>query len=157
MQLRLLVGYLGEKKQFGWWDTGFLDATGRRFLESTFPRTAFAAAIRSTAEAACSVHDSRIGRVGVFHLFRLPVEREPALDRELSTNLPASWVDLVANREAALTELNRLAGSQITAPPGPVQVGLVKRIISPAAVSELAAHYHSAFTRGSQTFPYFAG
>lgn len=40
LKLRLLVGFLGEKKQCNWWDTTFLEATGQRFLETVFPRTA---------------------------------------------------------------------------------------------------------------------
>src|SRR5438067_6872386 len=76
ISLRLFVGFLGETRQGGWWDCGFLDATGTRFLQTTFPRTFPYAALRSTAEAARLVHDSRIGRVGVFHLFRLPVDIE---------------------------------------------------------------------------------
>lgn len=44
IQLRLLVAYLGEKKQFAWWETSLLDATGRGFLERSFPRTAAHAA-----------------------------------------------------------------------------------------------------------------
>jgi hypothetical protein len=47
IRLRLLVGYLGQGKQAGWWDCNFLDATGIRFLETTFPRTARAAGLRS--------------------------------------------------------------------------------------------------------------
>jgi hypothetical protein len=69
IKLRLLVGFLGERRQANWWDCSFLDPTGRRFLETTFPRTAFCAAVRSTTEAARLLHDSRIGRVGVFYLF----------------------------------------------------------------------------------------
>ena len=38
-QLRLLVGYLGQRKQSGWWDCEFLGPLGFRFLETIFPRT----------------------------------------------------------------------------------------------------------------------
>ncbi|MGC9976519.1 MAG: BrxE family protein, partial [Syntrophales bacterium] len=83
--LRLVVGYLGQRKQSGWWDCDFMDATGIRFLEATFPRTACVAALRSTTEAACIVHDQALGRVGNFHLFLLPPtledQFEHALDR----------------------------------------------------------------------------
>ena len=77
--LRLVVGYLGQHKQSGWWDCDFLDGTGLRFLETVFPRTFRAAALRSTTEAACFVHDKALGRVGNYHLFRLP----PALEDRL--------------------------------------------------------------------------
>ena len=49
-----------------------LDATGLRFMETTFPRTAPLTAIRSSAEAACLVHDKAMGRVGTFHRERNP-------------------------------------------------------------------------------------
>jgi hypothetical protein len=38
--LRTLVGFLGEKPQFGWWDTNFLSKTSLQFLEITFPKSA---------------------------------------------------------------------------------------------------------------------
>jgi len=64
--LRMLIGYLGEKRQATWWDCGFLDSTGSRFLQTTFPRTFLSAAVRSTTEAARLIHDSQIGRIGIF-------------------------------------------------------------------------------------------
>ena len=79
-KVRLVVAYLGEAKQSGWWDCNFLDATGLRFMETTFPRTAPLAALRASAEAACLVHDKAMGRAGTFHLFRLP----PALEDHLN-------------------------------------------------------------------------
>ncbi|MDR2550151.1 MAG: BrxE family protein [Desulfobulbus sp.] len=38
--LRLVVAYFGQANQAGRWDCDFLDATGLRFLETIFPRTA---------------------------------------------------------------------------------------------------------------------
>jgi hypothetical protein len=157
IKLRLLVGFLGEKRQANWWDCSFLDATGRRFLETTFPRTAFSAALRSTTEAARSLHDARIGRVGVFHLFRLPVGHEDALEAHISdwpTKDPLSWI---LSRDTAAEELQSMDESHVTAPQGPVQVGSEKRILFPGSISELAAHYRSAFAGNFQCFPYFAG
>ena len=155
ISLRLFVGFLGEKRQGGWWDCGFLDATGTRFLQTTFPRTFPYAALRSTAEAARLVHDSRIGRVGVFHLFRLPVDIEDQLEACIAeTNYDSLEIGL--SRESALEELRRLSKSSLAAPEGPVQIGVPEKILTPMSVSELAAHYLSAFTKSSQCFPYFA-
>jgi hypothetical protein len=56
-----------------------------------------------------------------------------------------------------LAELGSLANKKPTAPPGPVRVGDHKDIFTPAAISAVAAHYHSAFAAGFQSFPYFAG
>jgi hypothetical protein len=157
IKLRLLVGFLGEKRQANWLDCSFLDATGRRFLETTFPRTAFSAALRSTTEAARLLHDSRIGRVGVFHLFRLPVDTEDALESQIADLPNEDALSWISSRETALEELGRMDEAHVTAPQGPIQVGVEKKILVPSSISELAAHYHSAFAGNFQCFPYFAG
>ena len=69
--LRWLVGYLGSKKQFGWWDCSFLDETGIRFLSTTFPRSAHSAAIQATSDAAQRIHDQSLGKVGGKFFFPL--------------------------------------------------------------------------------------
>ena len=153
--LRLAVGYLGQRKQHGWWDCDFLDPTGLRFLETTFPRTAWTAALRSTTEAACIVHDRALGRVGNFHLFRLPPALEDRLDRAIDTMNGAEASQHVAAPDAAMGLLSRLADAVITAPEGPVQVGVEQRILTTTAAHELAAHYHAAFRDGIRCFPYF--
>lgn len=155
-QLRLVVGYLGERKQSGWWDCDLLDATGSRFLENIFPRTARAAALRTTTEAACKVHDQALGRVGSYHLFRLPAALEDHLEHELAK---MDWTEaskFIESREAAMDALKQLADAVIKAPAGPVQVGVERKILSATAINELAAHYHSAFQDGIRCFPYFA-
>lgn len=157
IKLRLLVGYLGENRQANWWDCGFLDATGRRFLEITFPRTAVQAALRSTSQAARLVHDARIGRVGMFHLFRLPVEKEDRVEAAIAEAGNLDVQVLTASREAALDELASMSDRRVSAPTGPVQVGVERNILTPAAISEMAAHYYSGFSDGFQCFPYFSG
>lgn len=154
--LRLVVGYLGQSKQSGWWDCDFLDATGLRFLETTFPRTARLAALRSTNDAACIVHDKALGRVGNYHLFRLPPVLEDQLEHAFAT---MDWPEsgkLIESRDAAMEMLKRTAEALIKAPEGPVQVGVERRILTTTAIRELAAHYHSAFQDGILCFPYFA-
>ena len=154
--LRLAVGYLGQRKQSRWWDCDFLDATGIRFLEATFPRTAWAAALRSTTEAACIVHDQALGRVGNFHLFRLPPALEDQLEHALEKIDWTTACKQIESRAAAMDVLKRIADAVIKAPIGPVQVGVAHRILTPTSVHELAAHYHSAFQDGIRCFPYFA-
>src|SRR5260370_41584991 len=99
IRLRLLVGFLGERRQANWSDCSFLDPTGRRFLETTFPRTALNAALHSTSEAARIVHDSRIGRVGVFHLFRLPIDKEDKVEAHTSELTGANAPQYVDSRD----------------------------------------------------------
>lgn len=48
-EIRLIVSFLGEKKQFNWWDSDFFTETGIRFLEINFPRTPYLAALRSVS------------------------------------------------------------------------------------------------------------
>jgi hypothetical protein len=80
VEMRLLVGFLGQRKNGNWWNCDFLDPIGIRFLEATFPRTARKAALRSTCEAALRVHDQALGRIGTYHLFRLPAQLELVLE-----------------------------------------------------------------------------
>jgi hypothetical protein len=154
--LRLLVGFLGQKRHGRWWDCEFLDPVGIRFLETTFPRTARKAAMRSTNEAAARVHDQALGRIGSYHLFRLPAQAEVVLEGVIEAFDWEKASPAIAGRDAALAELQRLAGNLIRAPQGPVQIGIENRILTASSVAELAAHYHSAFQQGIQSFPYFA-
>jgi hypothetical protein len=117
-------------------------------LETTFPRTSFFAALHSTVEAGRLLHDSRIGRVGVFHLFRLSVDNEDALEGNLEAHIAdvpsedaLSWI---SSRENALEELGRMDEAHVSAPQGPVQIGFADKIFAPGSISELAAHYYSA-------------
>ena len=156
IQLRLLVGYLGRRKQFGWWDCDLLSPTGLRFLEDIFPRTAHAAALRSTTEAACIVHDHSLGRVGNYHLFRLPPALEDRLQQAIEN---VDWVTSakqIALPDTAMEILQQLADAVVKAPEGPVQVGVERRLLTSTSIHELAAHYHSAFCDRIRCFPYFA-
>jgi len=155
-KLRAIVAFLGEKKQFGWWETSFLDDTGRGYLERCFPRTAAHAAFRSTSEAACRMHDAAIGKVGVFHLFRLPVEKEQALDLRLAKVSYQEITSLISSKEYALSELAILAGNGGKSAPGPIQIGNEKEITDPPALRRIAGNYLAAFEAGFQSIPYFA-
>jgi hypothetical protein len=147
--LRVLVGFLGSKGQGGWWDSTFLDETGQRFLSTTFPRSVLSAGVMSTTEAAQKEHDQALGKRGCYHLFRLPIAIE---DRLRAT---AFDMQLPTSQEEALKALSALADGGVKAPTGPVQIGVEKRILTSDAVSEIAAHYHSAFVQGIRCYPYF--
>lgn len=154
--LRALVAYLGEKHCSGWWDTAFLDATGRRYLELNFPRSAAAAGVAAAGTAAKRLHDSRIGRSRVYHLFRFPYEVEERVHSELlQTDQEELWSQL-KDKATALERLRSLAESTLDAPEGPVQVGTQEHITTPKGVAELARHYLSAFERGIVCLPYFS-
>lgn len=149
-RIRWLVAFLGGKKNGGWWDCSFMDETGIKFLANSFPRSAASAALQATSEAAQRIHDEALGRIGSYHLFRLPLQIEDHL-LEVRSEDPELPV-----QEAALKELAGMADASIDAPEGPVQIGIEKRILTDTSVRELAAHYHSAFSKGIQCYPYFS-
>ena len=127
-----------------------MDVTGIKFLANSFPRSARAAAFNSTTEAAQRVHDGALGRIGCYHLFRLPLSLENQLLEV--TRFDGEWV----SKDAALAELACVADAAINAPDGPVQVGVEKKILTETSLRELAAHYHSAFFKGIRCYPYFS-
>jgi hypothetical protein len=150
IDLRWAVGYLGEKSQYNWWDTDFLSETGIEFLAINFPRSAFSAGVNSVTEAAKRLHDARIGKGGVYHLFRLPTQMEETIHKQLLP-MPTATIN---SREAAHEVLNRHASDTAGAPEGPVQVGTLKDLASGNAIKEFAMHYSDAFGRGKLCFPY---
>ena len=52
LQMRLLVGFLGEKAQFGWWPTSFFGEYSLRSLEFVAPKTSRLAQYHGVVEAA---------------------------------------------------------------------------------------------------------
>lgn len=78
LQMRLLVGFLGERAQFAWWSTSFFGDYSLRYLEFVTPKTARLAQYHGVLEVARKSHDEPI-KVGSYHLFRLPEEVEQDL------------------------------------------------------------------------------
>jgi hypothetical protein len=158
INLRLLVGYLGEAHCHGWWNTQFLNTTGQRYLAFNFPRSAVSAGLHATSEAACRLHDEHIGRGRVFHLFRLPTSLEQELHAlQLDKTVQDELLALVSDQESAMGHLSALAASGVATQEGPVQVGTETCLTGKSTVPNLAAHYLNAFRTGIQTFPYFKG
>ena len=154
--LRTLVGYLGEKSQCNWWDTNFLSSAGLKYLEINFPRSSFVAAITSVSEAARLLHDSRIGKGGVYHLFRLPFALEESLHHQLMGMESATFTPAIKDKDKALLQLQALAGSTIDASEGPVHIGTEKQIQQKNSIEELAKYYLYGFLNGIQVLPYFS-
>jgi len=153
--LRILVGFLGEKDQFNWWDCSFLNATGRKFLAIDYPKSFLAAGANAATEAAGRIHDSRIGKGCVFHLFRLPHAMEQKLHRhllEMDAGQAAGWL---ASRDTALQQLEQLATKPASTAAGPVQVGTSAALVAPATPGMLAGLYLDAFRSNNRRMPYF--
>ena len=153
--LRAIIGFLGEKPQFGWWDTNFLSETGLQFLTINFPRSAFAAGCNSVSEAAKRLHDERIGKGGVYHLFRLPTFNEESIHKQLIAMDSNTLIPYLRDKETALNKLKSFISNSVNAPDGPVQIGTSKNMFSDFAIKELAMHYLDVFLKEKKCFPYF--
>lgn len=153
--LRGLVAFLGEKDQCGWWDCSFLGTTGRKFLAITHPRSHVATGIVAASEAARRVHDDRIGKGRVYHLFRLPHATEQKLQRHTLTEKNPDLVAAFESREKALQALEAMAKDPDGTPDGPVKLGDAKTLSSSTIIGKLAGIYLGAFRASKQTMPYF--
>lgn len=153
--LRALVAFLGEKDQFGWWDCSFLGSTGRKFLAITNPRSHVATGVMAACEAARRVHDARIGKGRVYHLFRLPHTTEQKLQRHALTGDAAALMTAFEGKDKALHSLEAMTKDPDDAPDGPIKLGGAKTLSSSTIVSKLAGMYLGAFRASKQTMPYF--
>ena len=153
-ELRVLVGFLGEKQQFGWWGSEFYGATAAAFLSPIFNRSLFQAQYQGATAVAAKVHDDTIGVGRIFHLFRLPIGHEQGA---ADTLRDASFVQTIQihlhSREQALLRLAQLVVHQETASAGPMAVGHMADDLMPM-LAHIAALYHSAFSSGGKTFPF---
>lgn len=154
LQMRLLVGFLGERTQFAWWATAFYEPSSRFFLEPVFTKTSRLAQYHGVLEAARRLHDEHLS-VGSYHLFRLPEEVEQDLHvlvqssagEELAGQAPQS-------KEAALDSLKGLSGMNTPASVGPTVVGNIKELDSVDTLKSIAGSYLSAFSQNAKTYPY---
>jgi hypothetical protein len=156
LRLRLLIGFLGERSQFGWWPTSYVGPSSAMFLEPVFPKTARLAQYHGVVEAARRLHDEHIGVGSVFHLFRLPEEAEQGIHNVLldSRESPEFFARL-EDKEAALKALSDLAGGTRVASEGPTSIGSLKDVFTAPAVKVVAQHYLAAFGGSVRTYPYF--
>jgi hypothetical protein len=56
LSLRLIIGYLGKKTQFGWWPTSFFEPARKLFLEPVFSKPYPLAQYHGVAEAGRRLH-----------------------------------------------------------------------------------------------------
>ena len=157
LQMRLLVGFLGERAQFGWWPTAFYESSSRLFLEPVFSKTSRLAQYHGVLEAARRLHDEHLS-VGSYHLFRLPEEVEQDLHGLMQSNVGEDLASKASqNKDAALEALRRLAPAGTRSSEGPTAVGSIKVIDSPDALNAIAGAYLSAFSQNVKTYPYLVG
>lgn len=158
--LRALVLALGESSNPGWWKTEFLNETGLRYLERIYPRTFYHAALHAAGSAACEVHDKAVGRIGVYHLFRLP----ESLEVESQTVMSSRNDEFFRNFRSCLGKSNTLmemlasycADTEIKVVFGPKRVGTDSDAMRSEGLAAAATVYLNAFKEGKPAFPYFA-
>jgi hypothetical protein len=153
LQMRLLVGFLGERAQFAWWPTAFYESSSRLFLEPVFSKTSRLAQYHGVLEAARRLHDEHLN-VGCYHLFRLPEEVEQDLHALLQGGVGEDLAKHSQNKEAALETLASLSTTNGSTVLGPISVGNIRDIDSPGTHRALATAYFTAFNHSVKTYPY---
>ena len=153
-ELRVLVGYLGEKGQSNWWSSEFFSPSATAFLAPIFNRSLFLVRYQGASLAAAKVHDESIGVGRIYHLFRLPIGLEQASadainDAVFSKTLQES----IVNRDQAMHRLNALATKAASVSAGPVSLGQMGDDLE-AEFKKAAGIYHSAFSQNIQSLPY---
>lgn len=157
LEMRLLVGFLGERAQFAWWPTAFYDASSRIFLEPVFSKTAGLAQYHGVMEAARRLHDEHLS-VGSYHLFRLPEEVEQDLHAVMQSGVGEELTNQPPQgKDAALDALKCLAATSVTSKMGPTAVGRIKDLASPDTLKAIAGSYFSAFSQNAKSYPYLVG
>ena len=152
--LRLAVGFLGEREQFGWWATMFFNPASAQFLEPAFSRTSGLAQYHAVVSAASRHHDERLN-TGCYHLFRLPEEAEHALHEAVQAGGTGDVLNTIREgREVVLEFLERMAQGYSSASVGPVLIGAVDTVNAQKTLRMVAGIYLSAFKNGLQAFPY---
>nr|WP_294563142.1 BrxE family protein [uncultured Rhodopila sp.] len=153
-RLRVLVGYLGERRQSGWWSSSFLDPASTAFIGPIFGNAATNARVVGVTEAARRIHDDAIGLGQTFHLFRLPEALEQEMHRNLSASNGIANVESVA---AAIEELSALSQRDCEPKSGPVHIGALDLLCDAQWIPAVAGHYRAAFATCARCYPYFAG
>ncbi|WP_431298454.1 BrxE family protein [Tabrizicola sp. BL-A-41-H6] len=154
IELRYLVGFLGEKSQRAWWPTSFYEASSIRFLEPVFSRSAPLAQYHGAVEAARRFHDENLS-VGSFHLFRLPEEIEQDL-HEMVRAQPLEHFDpsLIVDRATALNALSNVGHGTANETVGPVLVGKIDELRTSALLDKIGAIYQRALSSDTHALPY---
>jgi len=160
IRLRALISALGESSNPVWWKTEFMNETGLRFLERLYPRTSVRAAVHAAGRVACEVHDKTVGRVGVYHLFRLP----ESLEVEMHKTAPSEDDDFFKRFRLCLSQQDNLLemlaqhceDTGLKAAAGPKRIGTASDATTIEGLVTATSVYRNAFKQGKQAFPYFA-
>ena len=157
LRMRLLVGFLGERAQYAWWQTAFYEASSRLFLEPVFSKTSRLAQYHGVLEAARRLHDEHLS-VGSYHLFRMPEEVEQDLHSIVICSVGEELVSRAPqSKEEALGALKQLAATSVPSTVGPKAIGSIKDLDAARTLTAMAGAYLSAFSLNARTYPYLVG
>ncbi len=155
ISLRLVVLYLGEKSQYGWWQSDFFNRTSENFLKPIFPKSVLLAKYSGALAATSKVHEEHIGLGNVIHLFHVPEHVEQRIHQQMKEygREPFHIIDSI---EDALGFLKDLVKEQSTkAHSGPILLDTIhNNEINQKHIERMAAAYLSAFESDTKTFPY---
>jgi hypothetical protein len=154
LSLRQLVGFLGERAQYGWWPTSFFGDYSMRSLEFVAPKTAMLAQYHGAIEAARRLHDEHLS-VGSYHLFRLPEELEQDLHALVQSAEGATVIrELPTDKESALSSLARMSDAAVVVAEGPVKVGSITALGEADTTKAIAGVYMKALSANVKAYPY---
>jgi hypothetical protein len=154
---RAAIGYLGEREQFGWWQSSFFIQGSDAFLSPVFGRTQILAQCNGVTRAAALVHDERIGVGNVFHLSRLPEELEQGIQQVLhDAKLEEAVQNITASKDSALVYLQKDSIAISSPEVGPTRVGKIKALRDLETWRSVADLYLYAFEKEKMIFPYFS-
>ena len=155
-KLRIYIGYLGEKDQFGWWQSAFFTKGSSAFLSPLFSRTQLLAQCNGVTRAAALVHDERIGVGHVYHLFRLPEDLEQGIHQTLHDPIFGSVLPEDADQRVAQDRLSDFAAGVNIVGIGPIRVGEISDLYIVDKWREVASLFIDAFQHLKEVYPYFA-
>lgn len=154
LELRSLVGFLGERTQFAWWPTSFFGDYSLRSLEFVTPKTSRLAQYHGVVEAARKLHDEHLN-VGSYHLFRLPEEVEQDLHAMMQSSIGTELAkQVLMDKDAVLAALKAVAGANTSAAVGPTAVGNIAQLSTGETLKSIAGAYVAAFSQNAKTYPY---
>lgn len=156
LKMRIVIGYLGEKKQFSWWTSALFEPSSSFFLEPVFPKTSFLAQYMGVVEAARKLHDEHLSG-GSYHIFRLPEVLEEDLYK-LMLNKQENYVKFIQAikcKEDALSVLEASAVPNQKVNEGPFLIEPLKDNKSVESLKQIAVVYFAAFKNNIKTFPYW--
>jgi hypothetical protein len=154
-EMRMLVGFLGEKQQACWWGSSFLSSSSKTFLKPIYPNSIALAQYSGVCRAASIVHDERIGIGRHYHLYRLPDSMERALmkciqDDKFSEHLST----ILVTTERVMDRLMELGIDSVDEASGPIPVGDYTDRKLDKLLKKARSHYVQAMKSETQTFPY---